>query len=50
MIRHPQYLDVPWDIRWHHQATGPHRRLWWLIAALVLVAMLMIGVGVSSGL
>jgi len=49
MIRHPHFLEVPWDIHWHHEAAGPHRHFWWLIAALVLAAILMIGVGVTSG-
>ena len=29
----------------HHETTGPHRHLWWLIAVLVLLAMFLIGVG-----
>ncbi len=49
MFRHPHYLDIPWDIRWHHGATG-HHRLWWLIALLTLAAIFMIGVGVTDGL
>ena len=49
MIRHPHYLDVPWDIHWQGAATGVHRHLWWLIAVLVLMAMFLIGVGVISG-
>jgi hypothetical protein len=28
----------------------PHCHLWWLIALLVLLAMLLIGVGVTSGI
>lgn len=50
MIRHPHYLDVPWDIHWHHEAARYHRHLWWLIAMLVLAAMFLIGVGVTSGI
>jgi hypothetical protein len=49
MIRHPQYLDLPWDIHWY-PALRQHRRPWWLITLLVLLAMLMIGMGVTSGL
>ena len=30
--------------------TEPHRHLWWLIALLVLLAMFLIGVGVTSGI
>ena len=50
MLRHPDYLEVPWDMREHHETTGPHRHLWWLIAVLVLLAMLLIGVGVTHGI
>jgi hypothetical protein len=50
MIRHPHYLDIPWDIHWEQESAGRHRHLWWLIAALVLLAMFLIGVGVTSGL
>ena len=50
MIRHPHYLEIPWEIHWRHGGTEPHRRLWWLIAGLVLLAMFLIGVGVTSGL
>lgn len=50
MIRHPHYLEVPWDVHWHHEAAGYHRQLWWLIALIVLAAMFLIGVGVTSGL
>jgi len=49
MLRHPHYLEVPWDIRGHPVTTGPHRHLWWLIALLILLAMFLIGVGVTSG-
>ena len=49
MIRHPHYLDLPWDMHWH-PTVREHRHLWWLIALLVLMAMLMIGVGVATGL
>jgi len=50
MFRHPNYLEVPWDIHWHPEATRHDRHLWWLIGALVLLAMFLIGVGVTSGL
>lgn len=49
MIRHPHYLEVPWEIRWHDTSGTTHRRLWWLVAILVLAGMFMIGVGVLSG-
>lgn len=51
MFRHPHYLEVPWDVHWERVTTGPHRHhLWWLIALLVLLALSLIGVGVTSGL
>ena len=50
MFRHPHYLEVPWGIQGHPGTTGPHRHLWWLIALLVLLAMFLIGVGVTYGI
>lgn len=49
MLRHPHYLEVPWDLHGHHEATGPHRHLWWLIALLVMLAIFLTGVGVTGG-
>ena len=49
MIRHPHYLEVPWDVHWQ-PVVRHHRHLWWLIALLVLLAIFMIGVGVTTGL
>ncbi|HSN04535.1 MAG TPA: hypothetical protein VLS44_06095 [Nitrospira sp.] len=50
MFRHPHYLDIPWEVHWQPESGRHHRHLWWLIAALVLMAMFLIGVGVTSGL
>lgn len=50
MFRHPHYLEIPWDIHWHHGAPAHHHRLWWLIALLTLAAIFLIGVGVTHGL
>jgi hypothetical protein len=50
MLRHPHYLELPWDMQRHHESTGPHRHLWWLIALVVLLAMFLIGVGVTQGI
>ncbi len=50
MFRHPHYLEIPWDGHWERVTTGPHRHLWWLIALLVLLAIFLIGVGITSGL
>lgn len=50
MFRHPHYLDIPWEVHWQLEAAKPQRHLWWLIAALVLMAIFIIGIGVTSGL
>jgi hypothetical protein len=34
----------------HHETTGPHRHHWWLIALVILIAMFLIGVGVTHGI
>ena len=48
MIRHPHYLEVPWEMHWH-PTVREHRHLW-LIVLVVILVMLMIGVGVATGL
>jgi hypothetical protein len=50
MFRHPHYLELPWDMQGQRATMGSHRHLWWLIALLVLLAMFLIGVGVTSGI
>jgi len=50
MIRHPRYLEIPWDVHLHQGETGPHRRFWRLIAGVVLLAMFVIGIGFTSGM
>jgi hypothetical protein len=50
MFRHLHYLEVPWDMHGPRTTAEPHRHLWWLIALLVLLAMFLIGVGVTSGI
>jgi hypothetical protein len=49
MFRHPHYLDIPWDIHWHTDARVRHRHVWWLVGALVLIALLLIGVRAVGG-
>jgi hypothetical protein len=34
----------------HRVTTGPLRHLWWLIALVVMLAMFLIGVGVTHGI
>ena len=48
-MRHPRFLEMPWDLHWNQEATKHHRHLWWLIALLVILAMFLIGVEVTSG-
>jgi hypothetical protein len=43
-MRHPRYLEMPWDIHWDHETTSHHRYLWWLIAILVVTAVFLLGV------
>ena len=50
MFRHPHYLEVPWDMQGHRATRGTHRHLWWLIALMVLLAMFLVGVGVTHGI
>lgn len=50
MLRQPHDLEVQWDIQGHRLTTGPHHHLWWLIALLVMLAMFLIGVGVTEGI
>jgi len=48
MFRHPRYLDIPWEIHWHPEAASHHHR--WLIVLVIVVALFLIGVGVTGGL
>ena len=50
MLRHPHYLELPWDIHWQRTTTEHHRHLWWLIALLMMFAMFLIGEGVTHGI
>ncbi len=50
MLRHPHYLELLWDIHGQRTTTEHHRHLWWLVALLVLLAMFLIGVGVTHGI
>jgi hypothetical protein len=47
MIRHPHYLELPWEIHWYPDVRQ-HRPPWWLIMLLLVLAMLMIGAGVTG--
>jgi hypothetical protein len=49
MIRHPHYLDIPWEIHWQGEPQTGHRRLWWLVVGITLLALFLVGVGVISG-
>jgi hypothetical protein len=50
MLRHPHYLELPWDMREQRGTTEPQHYLWWLIALLVLFAMFLVGVGITEGI
>ena len=41
-------MDNPWEITWR-QEISPHHH-WWLIVVMTVVALFLIGVGVTSGL
>jgi hypothetical protein len=52
MFRHPRYLEIPWELHWERRdkkdGGAHHHPLLTLI--VILLAMLLIGVGVTSGL
>ena len=48
MIRHPHFLEVPWQIHWSPGTRHQHH-VWWLTLLLLLLAILMIGVGSTTG-
>jgi hypothetical protein len=48
MIRHPYFLEIPWNP--HSQGgLSRHYHHWWLITAVTLMAIFLIGVGVTGG-
>jgi len=49
MFRHPHYLEIPWEMHWHSEPRATHRFIWWLVAGATLLAMFVIGVGVTGG-
>lgn len=49
MFRHPRYLEIPWQIHGDQKEEEPHHHLL-LTLILILMAMFLIGVGVTSGL
>ncbi len=49
MFRHPRYLEIPWEIRWDQRDSGQRRHLL-LTVILTVIAMVLLGVGVISGL
>ncbi len=49
MFRHPRYLEIPWQIHWDEKKEETHHHLL-LTLTLILVAMFLIGVGVTNGL
>ena len=49
MIRHPRYLEIPWQVQWDRKESGPHHPVV-LMLILIFMAMFLMGVGVISGL
>ena len=49
MFRHPRYLEIPWDVHWNEKESGSQHHLL-LMLIVILMAMFLIGVGVTSGL
>jgi hypothetical protein len=49
MFRHPRYLEIPWEVHWDERDRGPHHHLL-LMVVLIVLALFLIGVGVTSGL
>ena len=47
MFRHPRYLESPWEMHWDQKERGSQHLL--LMPILIFMAMLLIGVGVTSG-
>jgi len=49
MFRHPRYYEIPWEMHWDQKEGRMHHHVL-LTLFLILVAMFLIGVGVTSGL
>jgi hypothetical protein len=49
MIRHPRYLEIPWQAHWDGNERRPHHHVLFMLI-LIFMAMFLIGVGVISGL
>jgi antibiotic biosynthesis monooxygenase (ABM) superfamily enzyme len=50
MFRRPKYLEIPCEVHWQQEETEPHRHSWWMMALLILAAIFVIGVGVTSSI
>ena len=52
MLRHPRYLEIPWEVHWDQrdqkESELHHRML--LILTLIFIAMFLIVIVVTSGL
>ena len=49
-MRHPRYLEMPWNFHWDRETTSHHRYFWWLVALLVVTAVFFLGARVMSRL
>ncbi len=50
MIRHPQFLEVPWDFHPVRQMRRDAHHAWWIVPALLLAALCLIGVTLTGGI
>lgn len=50
MVRHPRYLEIPWDVHWREGGVEHHPHFWRLIAMLTIFALGLIGVGVTHSI
>lgn len=50
MVRHPRYLEIPWDVHWHESDAESHPHFWRLIAILTIIALGLIGGVVTHSL
>ena len=48
MIRHPRYLEIPWQVHWDRNEGGPYHHVL-LMLILIFMALFLIGVGVING-
>ncbi len=50
MFRHPHFLEIPWDFHPTGVSRKPQPHLWWMIMALLLAALCLIGISLTGGI